>query len=379
MSAPTIEQRRKALSAYGIRVKPDASGGFGSPREFLSCVVAACCGDPLDPRLAKLRTASTGQLLRKVGATAGSDEQQTQANQYGGFLVPSGLIPGFLSTTVEDDPIGGRVLAVEMPFPVTRVPARVDENHNTSVAGGVTVSRRMETDLIDTSLLQMREIVLRANGLYGAAFASQELMMDSRQAFAAVLSAAFQDEIKGQLINERLYGTGAGQFLGVLNSGCLVTVPKDNSQPTGTISATNVTGMRSRCWGYNNAVWLANHNSYEQIATLTLGTGTAVTQLFVPTNREGDPDMLASRPIIFTEYCQPLGDVGDIVLGNWSQYLEGTLQTGSDSSLHVRFIQHEACFKFWIRNDGSPWWRVPLTPLGSLATLSPFVTLAARP
>jgi HK97 family phage major capsid protein len=164
-----------------------------------------------------------------------------------------------------------------------------------------------------------------------------------------------------------------------LNSKCLVTVAKDTNQPTATISATNVVNMRSRCWGYRDSIWLANENSYPQIATLTLGTGTAVTRLFSPATRDGDADMLSGRPIFFVEYCQPVGTVGDLILGNWSQYLEGTYQKGQSDSLHVRFVAHERVFKFWLRNDGAPWWRVPLTPQNTSTTLSPFVTLAARP
>jgi len=345
----------------------DPLRGFQSPREFLSCVMLAYTTGRLDPR-----------LRPQIGATLGTDEQQTQADQYGGFLVPSSLLVGFLSTTVEADPIGARVMSVPMPTPIVRIPARVDANHTTSVAGGVTVSRREETGSIPSSRLQMRQIILEARSLFGVAFASNELCMDSREAFAAVLSRAFQDEMASVLIGERLYGTGAGQFAGVLESNCLITVAKDSGQAAATISASNVVNMRSSCWGYNEAVWLANHDAYPQLATLSLGSGSAVTMLFLPTAREGEPDMLAGRPIIFSEYCQPLGSVGDIVLGNWSQYIEGTYQRGAADSVHVRWVQHESVFKFWLRNDGAPWWQAVLTPQNSTKSLSPFVTLAAR-
>ena len=65
--------------------------------------------------------------------------------------------------------------------------------------------------------------------------------------------------------------------------------------------------------------------------------------------------------------------------GVWSQYLEGYRQDMQMAeSIHVRFLNHENTFKFWVRNDGAPWWRSALTPHKSSDTLSPFVTLAAR-
>jgi HK97 family phage major capsid protein len=94
---------------------------------------------------------------------------------------------------------------------------------------------------------------------------------------------------------------------------------------------------------------------------------------------EDRPDMLLGRPIFYTEFCQTLGTVGDLVLGNWSQYLEGTLQ-GPDfqESIHVRFTTNERTFRVTVRNDGQPWWKTALTPKKSTITLSPFVTLATR-
>ena len=83
--------------------------------------------------------------------------------------------------------------------------------------------------------------------------------------------------------------------------------------------------------------------------------------------------------MFYSEHCSTLGSAGDLILANWGEYLEGTYQpfTGA-SSVHVRFVTHESVLKFWIRNDGAPWWRSALTPANGTATLSPIVTLAAR-
>jgi hypothetical protein len=90
-------------------------------------------------------------------------------------------------------------------------------------------------------------------------------------------------------------------------------------------------------------------------------------------------DVLFGRPAYATQYCNVLGSVGDIMLVNWSQYLEGLYQPlRSDESIHVRFFNLERAFRFYERNCGAPWWRSALTPAKSTNTLSPIVTLAAR-
>jgi HK97 family phage major capsid protein len=89
------------------------------------------------------------------------------------------------------------------------------------------------------------------------------------------------------------------------------------------------------------------------------------------------PTSLLGRPIFYTEYLPTLGSAGDVLLCNWSQYIEGTYQPlQSAESIHVRFVNNERAFRFTMRNDGAPWWRSVLTPKNG-STLSPYVTLAA--
>jgi HK97 family phage major capsid protein len=88
------------------------------------------------------------------------------------------------------------------------------------------------------------------------------------------------------------------------------------------------------------------------------------------------------RPVIPIEHCSALGDLGDILLADMSQYYlatKGGVQMAS--SIHVQFLTDETVFRFVYRVDGQPSWNVALTPHLSTAgqTLSPFVTLAARP
>mgnify|MGYP002413503355 CR=1 FL=1 len=137
--------------------------------------------------------------------------------------------------------------------------------------------------------------------------------------------------------------------------------------------------MAARCWGFGSSIWLANHDTRPQLIKLSILVGTGGALIYQPSAQMGFPDMLLGRPIYYSEYASKIGDVGDLLLVNWSQFLEGIYQPlQSAESMHVRFLNHERTFKFWLRNAGAPWWRAALTPNKSSDTLSPFVTLAAR-
>ena len=164
--------------------------------------------------------------------------------------------------------------------------------------------------------------------------------------------------------------------MGILNSGCKIEVAKETSQMADTVVLNNVAKMASRTWRYaTQGMWLINHDVLPQLIILETANGGAVWQQALT---DSLPPLLLGRPVAVTEHAKKVGDAGDIICCNWSQYLEGQMQPlKSAESMHVRFVNHERTFKFWVRNAGTPWWDAALTPKNG-ATQSPFVTLAAR-
>jgi len=343
----------------------DPAKGFKTPREFMQAVMKAGQGFQADERL---------QFL----ATVGSDEQTGANNSLGGFLVPEAFAPGLLQLDPEIDFIAGRTMNIPMAAPTVKLSARVDKNHSTSVSGGLTVGRSAETVAKTASNMSFQEITLHANSLFGLAYATEEILTDSPISFAAILATGFGQEFGAAAINERLNGTGVGQYLGILNAPCVVSVAKETGQTAATVNYQNIVKMRARMWGYGSAIWMANQDVLPQLMQMNQTVGVAGVPAWQPSAREDAPDFLFGRPLFLTEFCQSVGTVGDIVCANWSQYLEGTYQPiESAESIHVRFVNHERAFKFWTRNDGRPWWNTALTPKHG-STLSPFVTLATR-
>lgn len=389
----------RALGRVGApRSEADPRKGFATHRDFAVAVMENAGlrhrSQVTDERLQALVTsddgdkAAAGELAfmlpaaftpRGLSAAAGSDEQGGYSDPYGGYAVPTTRAPGLLQVGFEGDPTAGRTMAIPMASPNVEIMARTDKDHTTSVVGGFTVTRRPETVAFESSRMALEMITLKAASLVGLAFATEEILTDSAISFAAIIANGFRTQMSAHLLNEKIRGGGGNEFLGVLNSPAKVAVAKETGQAADTIVSANVIKMASRSWGFAQAVFLANHDARPQLATLSIPIGTAGVLLYQPSRGEGFPDMLWGRPVFYTEYASTIGDEGDIMLVNWSQYLEGTYQPlQSAESVHVRFVNHERAFKFWLRNAGAPWWRSALTPAKSAATLSPIVTLAAR-
>jgi HK97 family phage major capsid protein len=114
---------------------------------------------------------------------------------------------------------------------------------------------------------------------------------------------------------------------------------------------------------------------------MAMSVGTGGVPVFMPANGlSGSPyNTLMGRPIVPAEQCATIGDVGDIILGNFAEYAlvrKGGLVGAS--SIHVKFLTDEMTFKFIMRVNGKPKWKSKLTPFKGSSTLSPFVTLDAR-
>lgn len=358
----------------------DPKKGFERERDFYMTVIQTSQSGRMDDRLRFLWQPTAAQQWPTQQLTVGSDEARGASDPYGGFMVPEAFSPDFLKVQPEDDPMGKRTTGIPMARPIVRIPARTDKDHRTSVAGGLTVTRRPETLGGTASQMTLEQVSLEAHSLFGLSYATEELLADSPISFAAILEAGFSDQFTYALVKERISGTGVGEFEGVLNASALITVNKRTGQAASTIILENILDMRSQCWGYRKAIWIANHDTIPQMGTLNQQVGTAGTgMIWLPSLREGEPDMLMGRPLVFSEYAKALGTAGDLILANWSEYLEGLYQPmQSAESIHVRFVNHERAFKWWLRNDGRSWWKTDLTPVNSAKHLSPFVVLQTR-
>jgi HK97 family phage major capsid protein len=316
-------------------------------------------------------------------AAAGANEAVPSE---GGFLVQQ----DFSTMLLEQMHEMGELLSRVRRVPITvgngiKLPA-VDETSraNGSRFGGVQAYWADEAVTVTASKPKFYELDMRLKKLLAIGYTTEELLADA-PALESVMNTAFTEELTFKTEDGIINGTGAGQLLGILNSGALISVAKDSGQAADTISTANVLSMwattpiRSR----KNLVWVINQNIEPQLYQLTLGTGTAVVLLYTPPGVNGNNTpygLLLGRPVIPIEYAATLGDVGDIILFDPQQYVmidKGGLQQAA--SMHVRFLYDEMTFRFVFRVDGQPVWKSAVTPYkGTASSISPYVALAAR-
>jgi HK97 family phage major capsid protein len=177
-----------------------------------------------------------------------------------------------------------------------------------------------------------------------------------------------------------LKGSGAGEPLGILNSNCLISVTPETGQTADTIVYENLTKMMSRMFAgsFGNSFWLCHQSTIPQLLTLSVSVGTGGNSIPVMTRSNGGFEIL-TRPVVFTEKTEKVGDLGDVLLIDASQFVVGLRgEMRFDTSIHPGFLTDEIYARIVERHDAEPLWDSPLTLEDGTTTVSPFVALAER-
>ena len=365
--APT----KPELTASEMTV-PGQPQRFRSLGEQLQAVIRASQpGGFVDPRLLQYRAVS--------GMSEGMPSD-------GGFLVQTDFATELLRRAYETGQAANRCRRIPVSANANglKIPA-IDEisRADGSRWGGVRAYWTAEAGDKSNATPSFRQLELSLKKLTGLAYVTDELLADAG-ALESILMTAFSEEIGFKLDDAVINGDGAGKPLGILASPALVSVAKETGQPADTLQPENLVKMWARCYGRSrlNAVWFINQDIEPQLFTLGIAVGTGGGTIYMPPGGlSAQPyGTLFGRPVIPIEQCQTLGDKGDIILADLSQYVlidKGGIQ--SASSIHVKFANDETAFRFVYRVDGMPIWQAPLIPFtGAANTLSPFVTLNAR-
>lgn len=346
-------------------------GEFRTLGDMLNSVVVAARsqGSDVDPRLST--RAATG-----LSEGVPSD---------GGFLVQEDFSATLLERVYEIGQISSRVDVIPISATANKLVMNgIDEDSRVTGSrfGGIRAYWADEAETKTASAPKFRQISLTLRKIIGLVYATDELLEDT-VALEGIISRGFSSEINFLVEDSILNGDGAGKPLGVLNSGCLVTVTKETGQLANSVVYENIIKMWSRMWARSrpSAIWLINQDVEPELFNLGITVGTGGTPAYLPPGGlSASPfGTLFGRPVIPVEYCATLGTVGDIVLADFATYLmidKGGIQ--SASSIHVRFLNDESVFRFVYRVDGQPSWFNALTPFKGTNTLSPFVALATR-
>src|SRR5574337_1015063 len=305
----------------------------------------------------------------------------------GGFAVPPEWRSEIMRMVEGEDSLLNRtdqqtVAGNSITFPT-------DESTAWQTSGGIQTYWDGEAATIGQSKPQLKDLTVKLHRLTALVPVTDELLQDA-PAMAGYVTRKAGEKMAFKVNDAIINGSGVGQPLGILNAACTVQVSKIGSQVADTIHAKNIVTMWARlpAASQRTAVWLCNQDCLPSIYQLgfavTDGTSTNVGAgaLYMGPGQlaNGAPSgTILGRPIVVTEACPTVGDVGDIILADLSKYLsvvKGAIR--SDTSIHLWFDQNATAFRFVMRMNGQPWLSAAIARKSGSNTLSHFIKLEAR-
>jgi len=313
-----------------------------------------------------------GQEEPRLSAFKATGLNEAQPSQ-GGYLLPPQIASGIFQSMWGV----GSVLSHFNPIRVSGNSLTINAIDETSRAdgsrmGGVQGYWLAEAAQKTASKPKFRQIELKLKKVAALCYATDELLADAT-ALESWIANEVPAELRFKVEDAIINGDGAGKPLGILKSGSLVSATRTDDNE---IDAYDIGRMWARRLpGFNDYIWLVNPAVFPQLLNMTIGQ----MPVFAPSVRADVPyGTLLGRPVIENEYCQKLGDVGDILLASPSAYAlitKGGVEAAS--SIHVKFDYDETCFRFVYRVDGAPYFNAAVTAFDGTNTVSPFVALAA--
>lgn len=355
--------------------------GFDNPEEFFTSVM-----DFSNKRLEglswrnatedeRIKYLSTERQIELLNAVTDGGEVGVSSDQTGSVFVPVEYSPEMFKT---DAVLPSRAFATtrrQSRGRTIRKRYRLDKDHRRTVTGGFMVGRQFENCVNLSSAAKYGEYEVTLRALYGAYVASEELLMFNPGIIAQEVRGGFQTEFESNRIIEILNGIGNNsEYHGIWHSNAVIKIdPKNGASAGFTIGSTSITKddiylMNERLWRGGNreaAVWVA---SLKMMTPLKLLQDTNVDGsnhfMFDP---NGGPEWadgtLDGIPIVFTEYCPPMGYLGCLGLYNMAEFEEYYWKPMKmASSMHAKFVTNQQVFKFWTYTGGRPRWDSTLIP-----------------
>lgn len=370
--APTATGGVVPVSGSRIIVGDEGGGthGFRSFGEFATVVMAACApgnASVIDPRL----------LIKNAPTTFGNEGVGSD----GGFSVPPDFRTEIKQKVMGENSLLGMTDQMKTTSNTMTFPK--DETTPWQTSGGIQAYWDGEGDQLNQSKPSLQTETLKLNRLTCLVPVTEELLEDA-PALDGYLRKKVPEKMDFKVTDAIINGTGVGMPTGLLKSAATIAVAKESGQAADTIVFNNIVKMWARMYGPSrmNAVWLMNQDIEPQLFTMSFeGTSSSV-PAYMPANGLSDSPYgtLMGRPVIPSMACPTLGDKGDIVLADLSEYITLMKAQGikADVSMHLYFDYAMTAFRFILRVTGQPWWSAAVEPKNGSNTLSPFVTLAER-
>jgi len=372
-SNPLLPDGIAATSGVRDMFAEDLNCGFKSYNEFASVVRGMVLKGGMDDRFDKMAT------IYGANTIVGED---------GGFLIPPNFSNRMYERMMTEIPILADcdkiVLTNGNEITITGVQDH-DRNSSTYRYGGIVVYRVAEGDALTLSQLKWRKVKIGLDKVGALCAATNEELADV-PGYGDRLLNKMADAVGDFMVEDVMWGNGAGQPLGAWASNACISVAKETGQLADSIDLQNVYKMGDNLWEKSEAKakFYYNRECRTPLRGLkeTVGTGGELVKLFERgAPGSGSPDRLDGYPAYSTEHCEALGDSGDLVLGDMTQYALATKGTPQMAqSMHLYFTSMQQAFRVDFRYGGKPLWDKSLRPRKGASTkrVSPWVKLDER-
>lgn len=302
----------------------------------------------------------------------------------GGFIVPPDFRNQIWTKVTGEDSLLSRTDQLVTSSNGITIPA--DETAPWDTSSGIQAYWESEGGAKTPSKPAFEPKTARLNKLICFVPVTDELLEDA-PALESWLRMKAPQKMTSKLNTAIIRGNGVGKPQGILEASSLVTISKEVSQDADSVVGANISKMWARMYAplRRNAVWLINQDVEPQLDFLAFpdkGSGFPV-PLYVPVGGlSASPfSTLKGRPVIPVEAMSTVGDLGDIMLVDLSQYMTVTKgrDIRTDVSIHMYFDQDITAFRFVLRVTGQPMWKNSVTPQFGNQTRSWAVALEARP
>ncbi len=332
------------------------NGGFKDSREFF----AVAQSGKYDPRL----------ITRALTIESPSS---------GGFLVPGDTSAQIHDVALESEIVFPRCTVEPMISDTKKINGTEIGDHSQNLYGNMVGYWTAEGGTLQEKTPKFRQMQLMARKLTVLFKYSNEWKEDvpGSENKLATLAGNGLSWYRDKAL---LKGTGAGEPLGLLNADCTIEVAKEANQSADTIVYSNLANMVGRIHPacFSNATWIFHITAIPQLLQLSIPVGTGGSAVPVLTESNGVWRVL-TRPAIFTEKTAKIGDRGDAILADLTQYVCGLRREFRfETSNGPGFTTDESYGRLIARLEGQPLWDESLTLEDGSTTVSPFVTLAAR-
>lgn len=357
----------------GVQVGKDLSSTkpYNSFGDMLNDVAKTSIGAPVDKGLAADR-------LKNANLNTGTGAD-------GGYLIPTQFIGGMMEEAISQSKLYSQVNEIPMTvgntaiFPGVKNESRADGQR----WGGISVQWAGEGSTGDYTKAEFESRDLKLSKLIAFTKVTEEMLEDAPM-IDSWIKKAYPSEMAFTLDQAVWDGDGNGKPLGFMNSDALVTVAKESGQTADTIVYENIVKMFAALdpRGINNAKWYVTPRALEQLPLMNLTVGTGGLPVYLPTGGASVAPYgtLMGRPVEVIEQANKLGDKGDIVLADLSDYIsivKGGIKTAE--SIHVDFASDIMAYRFVKRVNGTPYTRTKIqSRADSTFYTSPYITLAER-